>query len=247
MVQVVYHLFNSFGFNKEFTPLFSQIKSGTKEPTQLKQIDLNEITKPLGIKLSRGDFISLIKDVVNNLDNKNYQTVINNNKYDVNNAEQFLLEIVAKKIRKNEARKLYKNLIEPKSIELTRAKNIRGKNKRLNILNTYSNIKSGIFNDVYFHYFNKPKITEETIAERIKLRKKRLNIIDKNKKNINNELFKHYFSYLNPTIMLERLKNASDEKNKDMVELINKKLTKLKILLRMCLKIKYRKLKKMKK
>ena len=247
MVQVVYHLFNSFGFNKEFTPLFSQIKSGTKEPTQLKQIDLNEITKPLGIKLSRGDFISLIKDVVNNLDNKNYQTVINNNKYDVNNAEQFLLEIVAKKIRKNEARKLYKNLIEPKSIELTRAKNIRGKNRRLNILNIYSNIKSGIFNDVYFHYFNKPKITEETIAERIKLRKKRLNIIDKNKKNINNELFKHYFSYLNPTIMLERLKNASDEKNKDMVELINKKLTKLKILLRMCLKIKYLKLKKMKK
>ena len=222
-------------------------KSDTKEPTQLKQIDLNEITKPLGIKLSRGDFISLIKDVVNNLDNKNYQTVINNNKYDVNNAEQFLLEIVAKKIRKNEARKLYKNLIEPKSIELTRAKNIRGKNKRLNILNIYSNIKSGIFNDVYFHYFNKPKITEETIAERIKLRKKRLNIIDKNKKNINNELFKHYFSYLNPTIMLERLKNASDEKNKDIVELINKKLTKLKILLKMCLKIKYLKLKKMKK
>ena len=247
MVQVVYHSFNSFGFNKEFTPLFSQIKSGTKEPTQLKQIDLNEITKPLGIKLSRGDFISLIKDVVNNLDNKNYQTVINNNKYDVNNAEQFLLEIVAKKIRKNEARKLYKNLIEPKSIELTRAKNIRGKNKRLNILNIYSNIKSGIFNDVYFHYFNKPKITEETIAERIKLRKKRLNIIDKNKKNINNELFKHYFSYLNPTIMLERLKNASDEKNKDIVELINKKLTKLKTLLKMCLKIKYLKLKKMKK
>ena len=70
MVQVVYHSFNSFGFNKEFTPLFSQIKSGTKESTQLKQIDLNEITKPLGIKLSRGDFISLIKDVVNNLDNK---------------------------------------------------------------------------------------------------------------------------------------------------------------------------------
>ena len=192
IIQDVYQLFNSFGFNKEFEPLFSKkesewtkkelkikslserSKSNTKEPTQLKQIDLNEITKPLGIKLSRGDFISLIKDVVNNLDNKNYQTVINNNKYDVKNAEQFLLEIVAKKIRKNEARKLYKNLIEPKSIELTRAKNIRGKNKRLNILNIQSNIKSGIFNDVYFHYFNKPKITEETIAERIKLRKKKI-------------------------------------------------------------------------
>ena len=47
--------------------------------------------------------------------------------------------------------------------------------------------------------------------------------------------------------MLERLKNASDEKNKDIVELINKKLTKLKTLLKMCLKIKYLKLKKMKK
>ena len=92
MTQVLYQLFNSFGFNKEFAqlisqikldnkelkPLFSQIKSDTKEPTQLKHIDLNEITKPIWIKLSRIDFISSIKDVVNNLDNKNYQSVIIN-------------------------------------------------------------------------------------------------------------------------------------------------------------------------
>ena len=78
MVQVVYQLFNSFGFNKEFEPLFSKKKSlseksklDTKEPTQLKQINLNEIIKPLWIKLSRNDFLSLLKDVVNNLDNKN--------------------------------------------------------------------------------------------------------------------------------------------------------------------------------
>ena len=91
MTQVVYQLFNSFGFNKEFAPLFSQIKSdneeleplfsqiksNNKEPTQLKQINLIEIIKPLWIKLPRNDFISLIKDVVNNLDNKNYQTMIN--------------------------------------------------------------------------------------------------------------------------------------------------------------------------
>ena len=159
MTQVVYQLFNSFGFNKEFAPLFSQIKSYTEEPTQLEQIDLNEITKPLWIKLSRKDFISLIKDVVNNLDNKNYWTVINNNKYNLKNAEQFLLEIV-KKISKNEAPKLYENLIEPKVIELTRAKSSRGKNKRLNILNICNNIELSIFKDVHFHYFNKPKITE---------------------------------------------------------------------------------------
>ena len=62
MIQVVYQLFNSFGFNKEFAPLFNQIiseqteeepvelqieslsaksKSDTKESTQLKQINLN--------------------------------------------------------------------------------------------------------------------------------------------------------------------------------------------------------------
>ena len=121
LIHVVYQLFNSFGFNKEFAPLFSQIKSeqteeervtlkieslpersksDTKEPTQLKQIDLNEITKPLWIKLSRSDFASLIKDVVNNLDNKDYQTKINNYNYDLTNVEQFLLEIVTKKLVK---------------------------------------------------------------------------------------------------------------------------------------------------
>ena len=75
-------------------------KLDTKEPTQLKQINLNEIIKPLWIKLPRNDFISLIKDVVNNFDNKNYQTMINSNKYNLKNAEQFLLEIVVKKLVK---------------------------------------------------------------------------------------------------------------------------------------------------
>ena len=114
----------------------------TKEPTQLKKINWNEIIKPLWIKLSRNDFLLLIKDIVNNLDNKNYQTMISNNRYDLTNVEQFLLEIVTKKISKNEARKLYENLIEPKVIEITRAKSSRGKNKRLNIFNIYNNVES---------------------------------------------------------------------------------------------------------
>ena len=59
-------------------------------------------------------------------------------------------------------------------------------------------------------------------------------------------MFNYCFDYLNPDIMIEKLKNVSYEK-KNMVESINKKLTKLKILLKMCLKIKYLKLKKMKK
>ena len=75
-------------------------KSDTKEPTQLKQIDLNEITKPSWIKLSRSNFGSLIKDLVNNLDNKDDQTKINSDNYDLKNAEQVLLEIVTKKLVK---------------------------------------------------------------------------------------------------------------------------------------------------
>ena len=76
-------------------------------------------------------------------------------------------------------------MIEPKVIELTRAKSSRDKNNTLNILNIYSNIESSIFKDVYFHYINKPKITEESIAERTKLRKQRLDLIEKKKKYIN--------------------------------------------------------------
>ena len=112
MVQVVYQLFNSFGFNKEFEPLFSKKKSlseksklDTKEPAQPKQINLNGIIKLLWIKLSRNDFLSLVKDVVNNFDNKNYQTMIINNRYDLTNVEQFLPEIVTKIFSKNEAQK----------------------------------------------------------------------------------------------------------------------------------------------
>ena len=94
--------------------LSEKSKLDAKEPTQLKQINLNETIKPLWIKLSINDFLSLIKDVANNLDNNNYQTTISNNKYDLKNAEQFLLKIVTKKNNKNEEHKLYKNLIEPK-------------------------------------------------------------------------------------------------------------------------------------
>ena len=144
MIHVVYQLFNSFGFNKELIPLFYIIKSeqteeepvklkiesfsersksATKEPTQLKQIDLNEITKPLWIKLSRSHFASLIKDVVNNLDHKDYKTKTNNDNYDLKNAEYFLLKIVTNKNSKNEAHKLYKSLIEPK---VNKLKNCKG-------------------------------------------------------------------------------------------------------------------------
>ena len=47
---------------------------------------------------------SLIKDVVNNLDNKDCKTIVSGTKYDLKNAYKFLLEIINKKITENETR-----------------------------------------------------------------------------------------------------------------------------------------------
>ena len=41
-------------------------------------------------------------------------------------------------------------------------------------------------------------------------------------------MFNYYFDYSNPEIMFKKLRDASDEKNKNMVESIKKKLTKMK-------------------
>ena len=129
--------------------------------------------------MSRSNFASLIKDV-NNLDNKDYQTKINNVNYDLKSAEQFLLKIVTEKVSENEAHKMYKNLIKPKVDKLASAKG-RGKDKRDNILNILENIESSIFDGYYYHYFDnlKSKTTEKSITERTKLRRQRLDIVKK--------------------------------------------------------------------
>ena len=133
--------------------------------------------------MSRNNFASLLTDVVNNLDNKDYPTKINNVNYDLTSAKQFLLEIVTKTISGNEAGEMYKNLIKPKVDKLTRAKG-RGKDKRLNILNILENIESSIFDGYYYHCFDnlKPKTTEKSIAERAKLRRRRLKWLKGRKK-----------------------------------------------------------------
>ena len=73
-------------------------RSNLKQPTQLKQLELNEISKPLWIKLPRENSNSLINDVINSLDNDKYKTIVGGNKHDLKNAEKGLLEIVNKKI-----------------------------------------------------------------------------------------------------------------------------------------------------
>ena len=46
--------------------LSDEDRSDIKQPTQLKQLNLNEVSKPLWINLSREDFNSLTKDVADN-------------------------------------------------------------------------------------------------------------------------------------------------------------------------------------
>ena len=60
-------------------------RTDIKQPTQFKQLKLKEIQKPLWIKLARKDFDLLIKDVVDNLDNKDCKTKVDGNKYDLKN------------------------------------------------------------------------------------------------------------------------------------------------------------------
>ena len=52
--------------------LSDEDRSGIKQPTQLKLLNLNKVSKPLWIEISRNDFVSLIKVVVDNLDDKDY-------------------------------------------------------------------------------------------------------------------------------------------------------------------------------
>ena len=78
--------------------LSDENRSYIKQPTKLKQLNLNEISKPLWIELSSKRFDLLIKDVVNNLDNKDYKTTVNNRWLDLKDVEKFLLEIITKNI-----------------------------------------------------------------------------------------------------------------------------------------------------
>lgn len=121
---------------------------------QLNQLKLNKITKQSWIRLSREDFISLINNFVNNLDNDNYKTV-NNCKYDFKNVEKFLLEII-KKTGEHKALKLYNNLIEPDIDELKKSTS-RSKYKRNIILNVLRILKL-VLSGIYLHYGNESEL-----------------------------------------------------------------------------------------
>ena len=68
IVQVVYQLFNSFGFNNKFAPLFSQIKSEqTEEKMQI----------PLSFNINKPEFDEIKSDIYDNENNKDFKITIN--------------------------------------------------------------------------------------------------------------------------------------------------------------------------
>ena len=97
MVQVVYQLFNSFGFNKEFAPLSNEIKpEQTEEKLQI----------PLWLRINKSEFDEITSDIYDNQNNKDFKITINRKTYDLKNARKFWKKITETKVSKKEAEKL---------------------------------------------------------------------------------------------------------------------------------------------
>ena len=137
--------------------------------------------KPLWFRINKPEFDELTSDIYDNQNNKDFKITINKNTYYLKNAKKIWTKITASKISRNEARKLYNELIQKDIDALEREKS--NSNKKYNILEILNNINA-IFTGNYLHYKELPKETifERSIADRIKSRKERLDIINTNKK-----------------------------------------------------------------
>ena len=139
MIRVVYQLFNSFGFNKEFAPLFSEKES---EQTEAKT------QKPLWFEINKPKFNELTRDIYDNQDNKDFKNMINKRTYDLKNAKEFWMEVTTRKISKSEAKKLCKELIR-KDIDALENKKSNDV-VRCNILQILNHV-GAIFTGSYLH------------------------------------------------------------------------------------------------
>ena len=73
MIQVVYQLFNSFGFRKEFVPFLSK-----KESERIE----GEMQKPLWVEINRPEFEELKRDIYDNQDDKDFKINISKITYE---------------------------------------------------------------------------------------------------------------------------------------------------------------------
>ena len=137
--------------------------------------------------------------------------------------------VTTSKISKNEAKKLYKELIQKDIDVLEREKS--NSIKKHNILKILENIDA-IFTGTYLHYGECLKtIIERNFEESVKLRRRRriADIEEEEEENINNELLNRYFTnYRSPSDMYKKLRETEGEGNEDQVYVIKKVLSKMK-------------------
>ena len=163
-------------------PLFSENESEqTKEKMQMPL---------LWFRINKPELEKLTSDIYNNQntkDLKNTKNTINKNTFDLKNEKKFRAKVTTSKTSRNEAKKLYKELIQKDIDALERAKS--NSIKKYNVLKILENI-GAILTGAYFHYREVPKktIAERNIAESVKLRRGRIAEIEEEEKNINNKL-----------------------------------------------------------
>ena len=129
-------------------PLFSENESEqTKEKMQMPL---------LWFRINKPELDKLTSDIYNNQntkDLKNTKNTINKNTFDLKNEKKFRAKVTTSKTSRNEAKKLYKELIQKDIDALEREKS--NSIKKYNILKILKNI-GAIFPGNYLHYGKLP-------------------------------------------------------------------------------------------
>ena len=119
--------------------MFSQIKSEqTEEKMQI----------PLWFKINKSEFDELTGEIYDNQDNKDFKITIDQKTYHLKNEKKIWTKITKSKVSKNEAKKLYKELIQKDIDALKREKS--NSIKKYNILDIFENMYT-IFTGTYLH------------------------------------------------------------------------------------------------
>ena len=109
---------------------------------------------PLWFRINKSELDELTSNIYDNQNNKDFKITINKNTYDLKNTKNFWKKVPTSKISRNEAKKLYKELIQKDIDTLKREKS--NSIKKNNILEILENI-GAIFTGTYLHYKEVPK------------------------------------------------------------------------------------------
>ena len=109
---------------------------------------------PLWFRINKSQLDEITSNIYDNQNNKDFKITINKNTYDLKNTKNFWKKVPTSKISRNEAKKLYKELIQKDIDTLKREKS--NSIKKNNILEILENI-GAIFTGTYLHYKEVPK------------------------------------------------------------------------------------------